>query len=293
MLLPALAGSLIARLPGSGATFAPGSAISPVRVQRSAFRLLAGGEDRSSSSSSGGDGGDAPSEDRLDAILRKFGPAEGVEDPDAPTAANDAEAEEEVPFSWANEMALIKEGKGETVEFIREFVPTFAFFLAIRILIVEPRYIPSLSMYPTFDINDQLAVEKVSKWLHPPERRDIVVFDPPQLFWTLTDREPDGEAVIKRVVAVAGDTVEVKEGGLLYVNGVLQEEPFTNEKAQYTLQPLKVPADCVFVLGDNRNHSFDSHYWGFLPTRNIIGKATLRYWPPNKIGPVTAPPADV
>jgi signal peptidase I len=141
-------------------------------------------------------------------------------------------------------------------------------------------------MYPTFDVNDQLAVEKVSKWLHPPARRDVVVFDPPPLFWDLTSRQPDGEAVIKRVVAIAGDTVEVRAGGVLYVNGERQEEPFTNEQADYVLDPLKVPAGSVFVLGDNRNHSFDSHYWGFLPTKNIIGTATLRYWPPNKIGSV-------
>tara|TARA_B110001452_G_C15143708_1_gene398190 strand:- start:257 stop:637 length:381 start_codon:yes stop_codon:yes gene_type:complete len=77
-------------------------------------------------------------------------------------------------------------------------VPTFAFFLAIRLLIVEPRYIPSLSMFPSFEINDQLAVEKVTKWVHPPDRRDVVVFDPPQNFWELSARKPDGEALIKR-----------------------------------------------------------------------------------------------
>lgn len=86
----------------------------------------------------------------------------------------------------------------ETYEFIAEFVPTFAFFLAIRLLIVEPRYIPSLSMFPSFEVNDQLAVEKVSKWVRPPERRDVVVFDPPPTFWELSARRPDGEALIKR-----------------------------------------------------------------------------------------------
>lgn len=179
---------------------------------------------------------------------------------------------------------LLGDSKVEVVEFLKEFVPTFAFFIAIRIAIVEPRYIPSLSMYPTFDINDQLAIEKVSKWSRPPMRGEVVVFDPPPYFWQLTGRKPDGEAVIKRVVAVEGDIVEMREGGQLYLNGVRQEEPFTNEPADYTLGPLKVPEGAVFVLGDNRNHSFDSHFWGFLPTKNVIGHAVFRYWPPNKIG---------
>ena len=71
-----------------------------------------------------------------------------------------------------------------------------------------------------------------------------------------------------------------------YLNGAAQVEPYTAEKPSYELQPMRVPKGCVFVLGDNRNHSFDSHYWGFLPVKNIIGHATLRYWPPNKIGTV-------
>ena len=96
-------------------------------------------------------------------------------------------------------------------------------------------------------------VEKVTKWYRAPERRDVVVFDPPPIFWDLTSRVPDGEAVIKRVVAVAGDEVRVSQGKL-YVNGVAQDEPFTNEAAEYELEPLRVPPECVFVLGDNRNY---------------------------------------
>lgn len=69
-------------------------------------------------------------------------------------------------------------------------MPTFAFFLAVRLLIVEPRYIPSLSMFPTLDINDQLAVEKISKYQHPPRRGEIVVFDPPDLFWKVIPAAP-------------------------------------------------------------------------------------------------------
>ena len=177
----------------------------------------------------------------------------------------------------------------ETYEFLAEFVPTFAFFLAIRLLIVEPRYIPSLSMFPTFEINDQLAVEKVSKWVRPPERREVVVFNPPAAFWEMSARRADGEALIKRVVAVAGDEVEVRSGQLL-VNGEAQEEPYTAERPDYTLPPMRVPAGCLFVLGDNRNHSFDSHYWGFLPVQNVIGHAIFTYWPPTRLGGVPGSP---
>jgi len=190
------------------------------------------------------------------------------------------------PQQWVrDEWQRFQNGEGEVALFLKEFVPTFAFFLAIRLLIVEPRYIPSLSMFPTFEINDQLAVEKVTKWYQPFERREVVVFNPPKLFWELSDRAPDGEAVIKRVVAVAGDTVEVQQG-TLYVNGERQDEPYTAEKAAYSLPLLTVPPGNVFVLGDNRNHSFDSHYWGFLPTKNIIGHAIFTYWPPNRLGAI-------
>jgi signal peptidase I len=219
---------------------------------------------------------------RADELLQALSKADG--------GGPEPKPEEEEPSglsmaSVKKEWALLQQGEGETYEFIAEFVPTFAFFLAIRLLIVEPRYIPSLSMFPAFEVNDQLAVEKVSKWTQPPNRRDVVVFDPPASFWELSARRPDGEALIKRVVAVAGDEVEVS-GGKLLVNGEVQDEPYVAERADYTLPPMRVPAGSVFVLGDNRNHSFDSHYWGFLPVKNVIGHAIFTYWPPNRIGTV-------
>jgi len=233
----------------------------------------------------GGQGGSSDSSEvRKSAILAELARAEGAES-DGARRADDADAEEGAvsPQAWVrDEWARLRRGEGEVAEFLKEFVPTFAFFLAIRIALVEPRYIPSLSMYPTLDINDQLAVEKVSKWNRPPRRGEIVVFDPPDAFWRLSQRERDGEALIKRVVAVGGDTVEVR-GGRLYVNGQLQDESYVNERAAYELPPLAVPPGSVFVLGDNRNQSFDSHYWGFLPQRNIIGHAVVSYWPPGRI----------
>ena len=91
------------------------------------------------------------------------------------------------------------------------------------------------------------------------------------------------EALIKRVVAIAGDIVEVKNNKV-YINGKEQIESFTNENPDYVLDPLKVPPGMLLVLGDNRNHSFDSHVWGFLPEKNVIGRAVLKYWPPWRVG---------
>jgi signal peptidase I len=157
---------------------------------------------------------------------------------------------------------------------------SFLFALIIRVLLVEPRFIPSLSMFPTFDIGDQLLVDKISHVRRPYSRKDVVVFNPSETYMDLTGNT---EALIKRVVAVAGDTVEVKNRKL-YVNGLEQEEPYINEQPDYVLSLRTVPAGMLMMLGDNRNHSFDSHVWGFLPEKNVIGRAVVKYWPPWRVG---------
>jgi signal peptidase I len=100
--------------------------------------------------------------------------------------------------------------KESIVEFVKEFVPILVICLAIRFFIVEPRYIPSLSMFPSFEVGDQLAVEKVSKRFTAYHRDDVVVFRPPPAFFELSGKPQDNDALIKRVVAVEGDTVEVR-----------------------------------------------------------------------------------
>jgi len=180
-----------------------------------------------------------------------------------------------------------KSFKDNLIDFVREFVPTLLICLAIRFFIVEPRYIPSLSMFPSFEVGDQLAVEKVSKLYAPIQRHDVIVFRPPGLFWELSGKPQDNDALIKRVVAIGGDTVEVK-GGTLFVNGEAQEEPFIAEQPDYVMPRTSVPEGYVFVLGDNRNHSFDSHFWGPVPVKNVIGKAVFKYWPPWRAALVTA-----
>ncbi|CAB9520954.1 Chloroplast processing peptidase [Seminavis robusta] len=167
---------------------------------------------------------------------------------------------------------------------IQTYFVSLAIALLLRFTIIEPRYIPSLSMYPTFEVGDQLAVEKVTKRLKPFYRNEVVVFNPPQAFRDLIgDSRRGKEALIKRIVAVEGDRVEVKNGKL-FVNGEQAEEPFTAEDARYQFGPVTVPPDSVLVLGDNRNQSLDGHIWGFLPKENVIGRAVFVYWPPWRLG---------
>ena len=136
------------------------------------------------------------------------------------------------------------EGRDEALQ----WTITFAIAIAFRVLVMEPRYIPSLSMFPTFDIGDQLAVEKVSKFFRPYQRTDVVVFRAPPAFADYVDDSKANEDLIKRIVAVEGDVVFVDKG-TLFINNEPQEEKFTNGKSNYKFGPFTVPAGTVLVLG--------------------------------------------
>jgi signal peptidase I len=183
----------------------------------------------------------------------------------------------------------------DPIEIAKSVASGLLFASVIRGFIAEPRLIPSLSMYPTFDVGDRFVLEKYTKLtgIRHFQRRDVVIFYPPFNAPPFVGDQPVdigfAEVFIKRIVAVAGDEVEVK-GKRLYVNGELQEEPFTYELPNYSFSTVKVPPGMVLVLGDNRNNSFDGHEWGFLPERNVIGRAVFKYWPPWRAGGIEAVP---
>ena len=167
----------------------------------------------------------------------------------------------------------------------RENGKIFAFALIIalliRLFVAEPRYIPSESMEPTLHVGDRLIIEKVSYHLHPPRYGDVVVFNPPSQLQRLGFN--GRQAFIKRVIATAGQTIEVRQGQI-FLDGDPLDESYILESPRYKMPAVAVPSDCVFVMGDNRNDSNDSHIWGFLPEANIIGHAEFRFWPLARIG---------
>jgi signal peptidase I len=160
--------------------------------------------------------------------------------------------------------------------------------LGIRQFVAEARYIPSESMVPTLEVNDRLIVEKISYYFNDPDRGDIIVFWPTD---TLRQQNPSlKDAFIKRVVGLPGETVEVHDGWV-YVDGVPLEENYIAAPPDYEWGPETVPPDSYLVLGDNRNNSYDSHFWGYVPRDNIIGRAVVRFWPPDRLGPLGPTPA--
>lgn len=165
-----------------------------------------------------------------------------------------------------------------------EWVPTIliaiVLSLGIRAYVAEAMWIPSSSMYPTLDVGDRLLVDKISlKFKHQVERGEIVVFTPPLNSYL------DEKFLIKRVIGLPGETISIQDG-LVYINGVDLDEPYILEKPKEDFGPYEIPEDCVFVMGDNRNGSYDSRAWGPVPLENLVGKALFRYYPLSQFGTI-------
>ncbi len=166
----------------------------------------------------------------------------------------------------------------EKYSFWRELI-TFiliAVFIVIpfRWFIAEPYIVSGTSMFPTFDTGHYLIVDKLSYRFHPPQRFDVIVMIFPK------DTTKD---FIKRIIGLPSETVNIKNGDVTILSkdhpeGLHLNEPFVKYPKNDTLSVTLKP-DEYFVMGDNRAGSYDSRYWGPLPTSDIIGHPILRLWP--------------
>lgn len=156
--------------------------------------------------------------------------------------------------------------------------------IALRTFVFVPYEIPSGSMEDTIMTGDMVFSEKVTYYMRAPQQGDIVTFDDPEV---------EGRTLIKRVIAVGGQTVNLVDGHVV-VDGVVLDEPYTLGKESNPLNrtapgvdisfPYTVPDGSVWVMGDNRTSSQDSRYFGAIPVSSITGRAALIYWPANDFG---------
>lgn len=166
-------------------------------------------------------------------------------------------------------------GRRRSLRWLAEVVvivaAAFVLALLVQQFLVKPFAIPSPSMEPTLVEGDRVLVNRLVYHFRSPERGDIIVFQPPN--------QNGGDPFIKRVVAVGGDTVAVHDG-LLYVNGVPQDEPFIKEHPILDETPETfIPTGYVWAMGDNRNNSGDSRVFGPVSEDAILGTAFAIYWP--------------
>ena len=186
-------------------------------------------------------------------------------------------------------------------EILQTVLLTLIIFLAVR-AVVQNFKVEGASMEPTLHSGQYLLINKVgyARWqglplvgmfnrngspddpgyiFAAPQRGDIVVFRSPV--------QPDKD-FIKRVIAVPGDTIEIR-GGQVYINGEVIDEPYIRDRAPYMMPRQTIPPNYYCVLGDNRPNSSDCHVWGLVPAENIIGRAWVSYWPPSQWGVVPEP----
>jgi len=174
---------------------------------------------------------------------------------------------------------FMKYQENELLEWVKTLGLAVVLALGIRTFVAEARYIPSPSMVPTLNVNDRLLVEKVTYRFRQPKRGDIVVFSPTETLqeWGYKDD------FIKRIIGLPGETIAVKNGKV-FVNGTPLEEKYILSPPEYVYGPVVVPENEYLVLGDNRKNSSDSHEWGFVPRDNFIGRASVRFYPFDRIG---------
>jgi signal peptidase I len=158
------------------------------------------------------------------------------------------------------------------VEILETIAPAFVIALLINFFVAQSTYVHGQSMEPNLHTDQRLIVEKVSYRLHPPHRGDIVVID----------LETSDVPLIKRVIGLPGEMVEIRNNRVL-IDGQVLDEDYLDDVVQRNFGPSKVPDGQIFVMGDNRGASNDSRRFGAVSIDRIVGRAWISYWPPEDI----------
>ncbi len=168
----------------------------------------------------------------------------------------------------------IKKGKKSMIRELLETVISAGIIAFIIITFIgQVTIVRGASMEPTLHDNERLIANKISYRFETPERGEIIIFKPPLEI---------KRNYIKRIIGVPGDKIEIT-GGEIYLNDKKLEEAYVKKRSYENMPPTIVPDDSFFVLGDNRPNSSDSRFWGFVPRKNVVGRAWVIFWPLNKI----------
>ena len=153
-------------------------------------------------------------------------------------------------------------------EALQVMAPALVLALVVHLFLAQATIVYGQSMEPNLHPNQRLIVDKLSYRLRSPQRNDIVVVDLPDM----------DEMLVKRIVALPGETVEVRRG-MVYVNGAAIPEPYAHDLTPYDMAPRTLGPLAYFVMGDNRGNSNDSRSFGPVSREEIVGRVWLRYWP--------------
>ncbi len=172
------------------------------------------------------------------------------------------------------------------LDFIESITMALAVFVIFYLFLFQPHQVRGNSMYPNFHDGEYILTDKISYRLGEPKRGEVIIFRAPK------NEEYD---YIKRIIGLPGDTLRIENGKVILNNSLFAEpylpSDYTTNSGNFlkNKQIITVPAGHYFVMGDNRSHSSDSREWGFVPQKNIIGKAFFRYWPPSRAGVIKIP----
>lgn len=159
----------------------------------------------------------------------------------------------------------------ELLSWVMVVVCAFVLAFIITHYVIIKAEVPTGSMIPTIQIGDRLIGNRLAYLFSDPKRGDIVIFPYP---------DDESQIYIKRVIGLPGETIEIVDG-VLYIDGAAYEEDYLNEPMEGSFGPFTVPEGHYFMMGDNRNHSWDARYWTnhYVAKEKILGKAWLRYEP--------------